>query len=135
VLRPKAKTSAFRLLCVLVPDIYLRAPTPRLSHSASAKMFSVKFSSLLCLLSLSLCTVSLASPIVEQVAPRKLGKRCTGQIQSLADVAAAEECTTIVVSPLAIFSDSCGAHLNCTRLEDSPFRLDVRSFLLIIEVL
>jgi galacturan 1,4-alpha-galacturonidase len=31
-------------------------------------------------------------------APRKIGRRCTGEIQSLADVAAAEECTTIVVS-------------------------------------
>lgn len=30
-------------------------------------------------------------------APRKIGRRCTGEIQSLADVAAAEECTTIVV--------------------------------------
>ncbi|KAJ6480427.1 glycosyl hydrolases family 28-domain-containing protein [Mycena sanguinolenta] len=37
-------------------------------------------------------------------APRKIGRRCTGEIQSLADVAAAEECTTIVVcngNPLA----------------------------------
>ncbi|KAF7314144.1 Glycoside hydrolase family 31 protein [Mycena chlorophos] len=32
--------------------------------------------------------------------PRKLGKRCTGQIQSLSDVAAAEECTTIVVGTM-----------------------------------
>jgi hypothetical protein len=29
--------------------------------------------------------------------PRKIGKRCTGSITSLADVAAAELCTTIVV--------------------------------------
>ena len=53
--------------------------------------------------SLSLC-MSWASPITEQVAPRKIGKRCTGEIQSLSDVAAAEECTTIVVSPLAILN-------------------------------
>lgn len=31
-------------------------------------------------------------------APRKIGKRCTGQIQSLTDIPAAEECDTIVVS-------------------------------------
>jgi hypothetical protein len=81
--------------------------------------------------------MSLASPIVEQVAPRKIGKRCTGEIQSLADVAAAEECTTIVVSLLAIFSTGCDGHLNCIRSEASLFQLGVRSFLwlLIIEVL
>ncbi|KAJ7577413.1 glycoside hydrolase [Mycena floridula] len=35
-------------------------------------------------------------------APRKIGKRCTGQIQSLADVAAAEECTTIVIGGFTV---------------------------------
>jgi hypothetical protein len=31
------------------------------------------------------------------VPPRKIGKQCTGTIESLADVAAAQECTTINV--------------------------------------
>ncbi|KAJ7495617.1 pectin lyase fold/virulence factor [Mycena latifolia] len=35
-------------------------------------------------------------------APRKIGRRCTGQIQSLADVAAAEECTTIVIGGFTV---------------------------------
>ncbi|KAF7332618.1 Glycoside hydrolase family 31 protein [Mycena kentingensis (nom. inval.)] len=34
--------------------------------------------------------------------PRKLGKRCTGTIQSLADVAAAEQCTTIVIGGFTV---------------------------------
>ncbi|KAJ7708077.1 glycoside hydrolase [Mycena rosella] len=35
-------------------------------------------------------------------APRKIGRRCTGEIQSLADVAAAEECTTIVIGGFTV---------------------------------
>ncbi|KAK7458792.1 hypothetical protein VKT23_009798 [Stygiomarasmius scandens] len=35
-------------------------------------------------------------------APRKIGKRCTGEIQSLSDVAAAEECTTIVIGGFTV---------------------------------
>ncbi|KAJ7087204.1 glycoside hydrolase [Mycena belliarum] len=35
-------------------------------------------------------------------APRKIGKRCTGIIQSLADVAAAEECTTINIGGFTV---------------------------------
>ncbi|KAJ6587775.1 glycosyl hydrolases family 28-domain-containing protein [Mycena sp. CBHHK59/15] len=35
-------------------------------------------------------------------APTKLGRRCTGQIQSLDDVAAAEECTTIVIGNFTV---------------------------------
>ncbi|KAJ7222127.1 glycoside hydrolase [Mycena pura] len=35
-------------------------------------------------------------------APRKAGRRCTGEIQSLADVAAAEECTTIVIGGFTV---------------------------------
>ncbi|KAJ7064073.1 glycoside hydrolase [Mycena amicta] len=34
--------------------------------------------------------------------PRKIGKRCTGNIQSLADVAAAELCTTIVIGGFTV---------------------------------
>ncbi|KAJ7064074.1 glycoside hydrolase [Mycena amicta] len=34
--------------------------------------------------------------------PRKIGKRCTGEIQSLADVAAAELCTTIVIGGFTV---------------------------------
>lgn len=37
--------------------------------------------------------------------PRKIGKRCTGEIQSLSDVAAAEECTTIVVGVFLFLSE------------------------------
>ncbi|KAJ3770001.1 glycoside hydrolase [Lentinula raphanica] len=35
-------------------------------------------------------------------APRKIGRRCTGEIQSLDDVAAAEECTTIVIGGFTV---------------------------------
>jgi len=35
-------------------------------------------------------------------APRKIGKRCTGEIQSLSDVAAAELCTTIVIGGFTV---------------------------------
>ncbi|KAJ7617332.1 glycoside hydrolase [Roridomyces roridus] len=35
-------------------------------------------------------------------APRKIGRRCTGQIQSLSDVAAAQECTTIVIGGFTV---------------------------------
>ncbi|KIK61105.1 glycoside hydrolase family 28 protein [Collybiopsis luxurians FD-317 M1] len=35
-------------------------------------------------------------------APRKIGKRCTGEIQSLSDVAAAEECDTIVIGGFTV---------------------------------
>ncbi|KAJ7927320.1 glycoside hydrolase [Mycena leptocephala] len=35
-------------------------------------------------------------------APTKIGRRCTGQIQSLADVAAAELCTTIVIGGFTV---------------------------------
>lgn len=47
-----------------------------------------------------LCYAAVSSALPGNVtlnAPRKLGRRCTGEIQSLADVAAAEECLTIVV--------------------------------------
>ncbi|KAJ7673946.1 glycoside hydrolase [Mycena polygramma] len=35
-------------------------------------------------------------------APRKIGRRCTGEIASLADVPAAEECTTIVIGGFTV---------------------------------
>ncbi|KAJ7162588.1 hypothetical protein C8R43DRAFT_301927 [Mycena crocata] len=60
-----------------------------------------EFSELICAemlplsLAVSLACIAAASPIDETLnAPRKIGKRCTGIIQSLADVAAAQECTT-----------------------------------------
>ncbi|KAF7304061.1 Glycoside hydrolase family 31 protein [Mycena indigotica] len=34
--------------------------------------------------------------------PRKIGKRCTGQISSLADVDAAQQCTTIVIGGFTV---------------------------------
>ncbi|KAF5384557.1 hypothetical protein D9757_006423 [Collybiopsis confluens] len=46
-------------------------------------------------------------------APRKIGKRCTGEIQSLADVAAAEECTTIVVKTF-LLNPPDGAQVSLT---------------------
>jgi len=36
------------------------------------------------------------------VPPRKIGKRCTGTIESLADVAAAQECTTINIAGFTV---------------------------------
>ncbi|KIK61120.1 glycoside hydrolase family 28 protein [Collybiopsis luxurians FD-317 M1] len=51
-------------------------------------------------------SAAVASPTVHQNstlnAPRKVGKRCTGQIQSLSDVAAAQECTTIVIGGFTV---------------------------------
>jgi polygalacturonase len=35
-------------------------------------------------------------------APRKIGKRCVGTIQSLNDVAAAEQCTTITIGGFTV---------------------------------
>lgn len=44
-----------------------------------------------------LSTAVLAAPTDLVKVPRKLGKRCTGTITSYASVAAAVECTTIVI--------------------------------------
>jgi galacturan 1,4-alpha-galacturonidase len=53
--------------------------------------------------SLVCAAVALASPAnVTLNAPRKIGKRCTGEIQSLADVAAAEECLTITIGGFTV---------------------------------
>lgn len=57
----------------------------------------------LLVVSLACIAIVFASPVNETSglnAPRKIGKRCTGIIQSLADVAAAQECLTINVSSL-----------------------------------
>lgn len=45
-------------------------------------------------------TAALAMPMTTDLIkrPRKIGKRCTGTISSYASVAAAVECTTIVIS-------------------------------------
>lgn len=52
---------------------------------------------------LACITVAFAAPMNETLnAPRKIGKRCTGIIQSLADVAAAEECTTINIGGFTV---------------------------------
>ncbi|KAJ6627460.1 glycoside hydrolase [Mycena sp. CBHHK59/15] len=52
---------------------------------------------------LAYITVAFASPAnVTLNAPRKIGKRCTGTIQSLADVAAAQECTTINIGGFTV---------------------------------
>ncbi|KAJ6567240.1 pectin lyase fold/virulence factor [Mycena vulgaris] len=53
--------------------------------------------------SLACVVVAIASPAnVTLNAPRKIGKRCTGTIQSLADVAAAEECLTINIGGFTV---------------------------------
>ncbi|KAJ7122813.1 pectin lyase fold/virulence factor [Mycena epipterygia] len=53
--------------------------------------------------SLACVAAAFASPAnVTLNAPRKIGKRCTGTIQSLADVAAAEECTTINIGGFTV---------------------------------
>lgn len=57
-----------------------------------------RLSASLTLIAAYLSLVSALPSNVTLNAPRKIGRRCTGEIQSLADVAAAEECTTIVVS-------------------------------------
>ncbi|KAJ6498926.1 glycoside hydrolase [Mycena sanguinolenta] len=54
-------------------------------------------------LSLACLATAFASPVNETLnAPRKIGKRCTGTIESLADVAAAQECLTINVSGFTV---------------------------------
>ncbi|KAJ7873349.1 pectin lyase fold/virulence factor [Mycena olivaceomarginata] len=53
--------------------------------------------------SLACLATALASPLNETLnAPRKIGKRCTGTIESLADVAAAEECLTINIAGFTV---------------------------------
>lgn len=53
--------------------------------------------------SLACIAAALAAPANETLnAPRRIGKRCTGTIESLADVAAAQECTTINVSSMTV---------------------------------
>ncbi|KAJ7688366.1 glycoside hydrolase [Mycena rosella] len=53
--------------------------------------------------SLACVALAVASPTnVTLSAPRKIGKRCTGTIQSLADVAAAEECLTITIGGFTV---------------------------------
>ncbi|KAJ7832988.1 pectin lyase fold/virulence factor [Mycena leptocephala] len=62
---------------------------------------------LLCLaVSLACIAVAVATPVNmtsdSGVPPRKIGKRCTGTIASLADVAAAQECTTINIAGFTV---------------------------------
>ncbi|KAJ6578962.1 endo-polygalacturonase PG1 [Mycena sp. CBHHK59/15] len=54
--------------------------------------------------SILLASAATALPAANRTlnAPRKIGRRCTGEIQSLADVAAAEECTTIVIGGFTV---------------------------------
>jgi len=55
--------------------------------------------------SLACIATVFASPVNETSglnAPRKIGKRCTGTIQSLADVAAAQECLTINIGGFTV---------------------------------
>lgn len=63
-------------------------------------------SSIIALSVFSLLSQVSASPALHKNAtlnsPRKIGKRCTGEITSLSDVAAAEECDTIVVSVASV---------------------------------
>jgi polygalacturonase len=61
-------------------------------------------------------------------APRKIGKRCTGTIQSLADVAAAELCTTINVCSCAL----AGLYVVLIDIPRSVallYRQDVRTYI------
>ncbi|KAJ7229009.1 pectin lyase fold/virulence factor [Mycena pura] len=48
------------------------------------------------------CFAAAATASTLPNAPRKIGKRCTGTIESLADVAAAEECTTINIAGFTV---------------------------------
>ncbi|KAJ6537060.1 endo-polygalacturonase PG1 [Mycena capillaripes] len=48
------------------------------------------------------CTASAIPADPTLNAPRKIGRRCNGQIQSLADVSAAELCTTIVIGGFTV---------------------------------
>ncbi|KAF7354985.1 Glycoside hydrolase family 31 protein [Mycena sanguinolenta] len=53
--------------------------------------------------SLVYLATALASPVNETLnAPRKIGKRCTGIIESLADVPAAQECLTINIAGFTV---------------------------------
>ncbi|KAF8180802.1 glycoside hydrolase [Mycena galopus ATCC 62051] len=56
--------------------------------------------------SLACIAVAVANPVNttsdSRVSPRKIGKRCTGTIASLADVAAAQECTTINIAGFTV---------------------------------
>ncbi|KAF8191065.1 pectin lyase fold/virulence factor [Mycena galopus ATCC 62051] len=57
-------------------------------------------------LSLACISVAAATPVNmtsdSRVPPRKIGRRCTGIIESLADVAAAQECTTINIAGFTV---------------------------------
>jgi galacturan 1,4-alpha-galacturonidase len=46
--------------------------------------------------------LALSLPTNTTIHPPKIGKRCTGNIQSLSDVAAAQECTTIVIGGFTV---------------------------------
>jgi hypothetical protein len=61
-------------------------------------------------------------------APRKIGKRCTGTIQSLADVAAAELCTTINVCSCAL-AGLYVVSIDIPRLVALLYRQDVRTYI------
>ncbi|KAF7330750.1 hypothetical protein MVEN_02413700 [Mycena venus] len=66
--------------------------------SSSLKMLSLSLA-----VSLACLATAYASPLNETLnAPRKIGKRCTGIIESLADVAAAEECLTINIAGFTV---------------------------------
>lgn len=60
-------------------------------------------------------------------APRKIGRRCTGAIASLSDVAAAEKCTTIVVCTYSFLT--CTTFLTLSSLSFILLRLVASQFL------
>ncbi|KAJ4471576.1 glycoside hydrolase [Lentinula aciculospora] len=63
------------------------------------------FTSAILALSLLLSQIAATPTLHKNVtlnAPRKIGKRCTGEIESLDDIAAAEECTTIIIGGFTV---------------------------------
>ncbi|KZP12434.1 hypothetical protein FIBSPDRAFT_157605 [Athelia psychrophila] len=67
---------------------------------------------------LALTTVVFALPAENVTSkPRKLGKRCTGTISSAATVAAAVECTTIVIGKSYFLGRDDGVVVLTVRLQ------------------